>query len=96
MVFLFVIAAQAADAVTLALGAPVVGIRAEQNPLARQVYSDGGVLATFGFKAVLVAMMIGVIAYFGRTKRQRIILAAIAGGMGIFGTVGNILAIMYH
>lgn len=96
MLLAFVVLAQAADALTLALGVPVVGIHAEQNPLARMAYADGGIFATLLFKAVIVAVMVTIIWYFGRTQKQRLVLAAIAGGMGLFGTFGNILAIVSH
>ncbi len=96
MALLFVALAQAADGITLAIGAPVVGIQAEQNPLARWIYIDGGVAATLAFKAVLAIAMLAIIARFGQTRRHRMLLAAIAGGMGLFGTVGNLLAIAFH
>lgn len=96
MLLLFVVLAQAADGITLALGVPVVGIQAEQNPLARDAYAWAGIWGALGLKAVLVTIMVAVIALFGKTRRQRLILASIAGGMGLFGATANVVAIALH
>ncbi len=96
MSLLFVVLAQAADGITLALGVPIVGIQAEQNPLARAAYAVGGIEATLALKALLVFAMLAVISVFGRTPNQRRFLAAIAGGMGLFGAAANVLAIVMH
>lgn len=97
LLLVFVALAQAADAITLAIGVPIVGIHDELNPLARLAYLDGGgIWGTLAFKAVLVAIMLAIIAHFGRTPRQQLVLAAIAGGMGLVGAFGNLLAIFSH
>jgi hypothetical protein len=93
---LFVLLGQAADAVTLALGLPVVGIHAEVNPLARAVYADGGLPAVFVAKAIMALAMVALVAYYRGAGRRRLALAWVAGGAGLLGAAGNTLAIVWH
>jgi uncharacterized membrane protein YqjE len=93
---LFVLAAQAADAITLVLGLPVVGIRAEENPLVRAAYANGGLAAVLAGKALLTLNMVVLIAIYRGSRRRRRVLAGIAGGVGLLGAFANLSAIVWH
>jgi len=96
LLLIFVVAAQAADAVTLAFGLPVVGIRDETNPLARMVYADGGLGAILLAKAAIALSMVVLIALYRGGQRRRYALAGIAGGAGLLGAAGNVAAMVWH
>lgn len=93
VLLLFVALAQAADAITFAIVAPIVGIRGELNPLGRLTYMDATMWGTFAFKGALVVVMLVIIAHFQNKPRLQLILAAIAGGLGLVGALSNVLAI---
>jgi hypothetical protein len=96
MLLAFVIVAQAADILTLAIGVPVVGINAEANPLARSLYLHWGIMGDVALKVVAVAFMVAILAVYRGTERRRRVLAALAGGVGLFGAFFNVVAIVGH
>ncbi|HEX8939012.1 MAG TPA: hypothetical protein VF763_02525 [Candidatus Limnocylindrales bacterium] len=96
-VVLIVALAQAADAVTFAWGVRIVGIDAEMNPLTRAVFSAEGLGPAIILKIAFAVTLCALLAMLRGAPRWHGRLAAgIAGGLGIAGAVGNVLATFPH
>ena len=96
LLILIVALAQAADAVTFAIGVPVVGIHAELNPLARAAFDTGGMALALALKAALALILCSLVAMYRRHGWRQAGLVVVAGGMGVLGTVGNVFATIHH
>ncbi len=94
---IFVVAvAQAADAITFAFGVPVVGIGAEMNPLARAAFATGGMAMALGLKICLAVVLCSIIALYRAPGWRKHGLVAVAGGLGVAGAVGNVMATIHR
>ncbi len=92
-VILLVALAQLADAFTFALGVRIVGIDAELNPLTRAAFQVDGLSLALALKLAFAVTLCALIALLrGAPRWQSRLAAGIAGGLGVAGAIGNVLA----
>jgi hypothetical protein len=88
--------AQLADATTFALGIHHVGIGAEANGWARELYQRGGVDAVLGVKLATIVLTLGILVLSAyRYPRIVVMGGATATSLGLVGAVSNSLSVAF-
>lgn len=97
VVVLIVALAQAADAITFALGVRLVGIDAELNPLTRAAFQTDGLGMALALKVAFGIVLCALVASLRGAPRWSVRFGAgIAAGLGVAGAVGNLIATTPH
>ena len=85
-----VLLAQAADALSFAMGVARLGIAVEGNPLMRAAHDVGGTAGVLGIKAVAITLVLTMLIAAGpRFPRFATMGSYVAIGLGLFGAVMN-------
>ena len=90
-----VLIAQAADALSFAIGVARLGIGVEGNPLMRAAHDVGGTAGVLGIKAVAIALVLTMLVAAGpRFPRFATLGSYVAIGLGLFGATMNAAIMM--